>query len=626
MKRKFLAVLTSVICLAAAVPSVSVMADGQKVLTLGADLDDQQKTAILNYFGVNGQNIQTLTITNQDERDHLGSYVPLEQIGTKTYSCALVSPTTSGGIQVKTANLSWVTSNMIAATLSTSGVVNCDVLAAAPFEVSGTGALTGILMAYESAVGETLDETKKEVATQELITTTTIANNIGQIEATEIVNESKVQVIQGDVISDNDIDVIINEVAAEQNVSLTDEDRELLKDLLAQIAQQDYDYQEMKETLDRVETNMNELAAQQAAQSGTETSSADTSETPETVAADSILNNTDDSALGTDAIITTTDTAEIVNSSETEQQQTETSSSIEIVSSDSYSDTASENTEDTITIDTPTDDTTSEATAEAGSDILAASEEGELDGGFDIGVSADESSEETSAVAPITVLDLAVAPATSEKNGYAALDAGVNELTVYFDRSDIAAGSGSLTVTNAADGSVIDTVALDDTTKVSIESMSDEEILEQGWAPGSYAKAVIALATPLAQSSNYYVTLSEGAFVSTEDASVLSEAVADTSFWNIQTTEYGFAVDRSTGAITAGSTVSAQIMMDGTAATYACIENADTSVVGFDQAEFEASGSFTVTFYAAGKTSFQVSFYDTEGNWLNTIDYTVTVK
>jgi uncharacterized protein YpuA (DUF1002 family) len=626
MKRKFLAVLTSVICLAAAVPSVSVMADGQKVLTLGADLDDQQKTAILNYFGVNGQNIQTLTITNQDERDHLGSYVPLEQIGTKTYSCALVSPTTSGGIQVKTANLSWVTSNMIAATLSTSGVVNCDVLAAAPFEVSGTGALTGILMAYESAVGETLDETKKEVATQELITTTTIANNIGQIEATEIVNESKVQVIQGDVISDNDIDIIINEVAAEQNVSLTDEDRELLKDLLAQIAQQDYDYQEMKETLDRVETNMNELAAQQAAQSGTETSSADTSETPETVAADSILNNTDDSALGTDAIITTTDTAEIVNSSETEQQQTETSSSIEIVSSDSYSDTASENTEDTITIDTPTDDTTSEATAEAGSDILAASEEGELDGGFDIGVSADESSEETSAVAPITVLDLAVAPATSEKNGYAALDAGVNELTVYFDRSDIAAGSGSLTVTNAADGSVIDTVALDDTTKVSIESMSDEEILEQGWASGSYAKAVIALATPLAQSSNYYVTLSEGAFVSTEDASVLSEAVADTSFWNIQTTEYGFAVDRSTGAITAGSTVSAQIMMDGTAATYACIENADTSVVGFDQAEFEASGSFTVTFYAAGKTSFQVSFYDTEGNWLNTIDYTVTVK
>jgi uncharacterized protein YpuA (DUF1002 family) len=644
MKRKFLAVLTSVICLAAAVPSASVLADGQKVLTLGADLDDQQRTAILNYFGVNGQNIQTLTITNQDERDHLGSYVPLEQIGTRTYSCALVSPTNSGGIQVKTANLSWVTSNMIAATLSTSGVVNCDVLAAAPFEVSGTGALTGILMAYESAVGETLDETKKEVATQELITTTTIANNIGQIEATEIVNESKVQVIQGDVISDNDIDVIINEVAADQNVSLTDEDRELLKDLLAQIAQQDYDYQEMKETLDRVETNMNELAAQQAAQNGsetpaTETPAADAAETPETVAADSILNNTDDSALGTDAIITTTDTAEIVNASETEQQNDENTSTIEIVSSDSYSDTTSDNTDNTITIETPAEETPAETSAEsddqtlaeqqeeAGSDGSAVSEEGELDGGFDIGVPADESSEAASVTAPITVLDLAVAPATSEENGYTALNAGVNELTVYFQRSDIAVGSGSLTVTNTADGIVIDTVAMNDTSKVSIEPMTDEEILEQGWASGSYVKAVIALGTPLAQSSNYSVTLSEGAFVSTEDASVLSEAVADTSFWDIQTSEYGVALDRSAGFITAGSTISGQILMDGTAATYACIDNAGDVAAVFSQGEFTPdSESFDVTFGASGKISFQVSFYDADGNWLNTIDYTVTVK
>ena len=238
-KKKIIALLTSAICLAAAIPASTVFADGQKVLTLGADLDEQQRTAILNYFGVNGQNIQTLTITNQDERDHLGSYVPLEQIGTRTYSCALVCPTNAGGIQVKTANLTWVTSNMIASTLSTSGVVNCDVIAAAPFEVSGTGALTGILMAYESAVGTTLDAEKKEIATQELITTTTIANNIGQVGATEIVNDSKMQVIQGDVVSDNDIDIIINEVAEEQQISLTDEDRELLKDLLTQIAQQD---------------------------------------------------------------------------------------------------------------------------------------------------------------------------------------------------------------------------------------------------------------------------------------------------------------------------------------------------------------------------------------------------
>ncbi len=665
MKRKFLAVLTSAICLAAAIPSASVFADGQKVLTLGADLDAQQKNAILNYFGVNGQNIQTLTITNQDERNHLGSYVPLEQIGTRTYSCALVSPTNSGGIQVKTANLSWVTSNMIASTLSTSGVVNCDVLAAAPFEVSGTGALTGILMAYESAVGATLDTAKKEVATQELITTTTIANNIGQVEATEIVNESKMQVIQGDVVSDNDIDIIINEVADQQNISLTDEDRDLLRELLTQIAQQDYDYEQMKETLERVEANMDELAAKQeadennaaenAAQDAAE--QAEQTETPETVAPDSILNQTNESALGDAVIIDATDPSTITTP-ETTAPQTETNSSIDIVSTDSYSDpnaeVPAENTD--INAEAPVENT--DVPAEnvdvnvdipaENTDMNAEAPDENVDGYIDLSgessdISIDENGEaitltpeetqptddtqmpEENAVAPITAADMTFAPATSADNGYTVYAAGQNELTVYFQRSDITAGTGMLAVNNSADGSIVETVNLNDTMKAAVMPMTDEELLEKGWGAGT--KAVVYLSNPLAQSSSYYVTLTEDAFMTTDGASH-SEAVTDASLWNIQTSEYGFAIDKTQSAgITAGMTVSGQIMMDGTAATYACIENADPSMVTFDMGEFTASGSFSATFNMPGKTTFQVSFYDAAGgNLLNTINYTVTVK
>ena len=69
---------------------------------------------------------------------------------------------------------------MIATTLSTSGVVNCDVIAASPIQVSGTGALTGIIMAYEQASGETLSPQKKELATEELVITGQLANNVGQ--------------------------------------------------------------------------------------------------------------------------------------------------------------------------------------------------------------------------------------------------------------------------------------------------------------------------------------------------------------------------------------------------------------------------------------------------------------
>lgn len=631
-KKKIIALLTSAICLAAAIPASTVFADGQKVLTLGADLDQQQKTAILNYFGVNGQNIQTLTITNQDERDHLGSYVPLEQIGTRTYSCALVCPTNAGGIQVKTANLTWVTSNMIASTLSTSGVVNCDVIAAAPFEVSGTGALTGILMAYESAVGTTLDAEKKEIATQELITTTTIANNIGQVGATELVNDSKMQVIQGDVVSDNDIDIIINEVAQEEQVSLTDEDRELLKDLLTQIAQQDYDYNEMKETLERVEANMDELSAkQEAAQTGETESSdgpvADQTETPETAAADSILNQTNDAALGDSVVIDATDPTTINDAPAAEQ--TESSSTIDITTSDSYGDTTSEttadapSTSDTIDILNPeggtstdiiTDGTSTDVPVD-GNDAVV------VDGGTDVPAET-AAPEET--VAPITSAEMAFSPITSERTGYAVYAAGQDELTVFINRSNITAGTGMLAVNNAADSSIVETINLNDTAKAAISPMTDEELLDQGWTEGT--KAVVYLSNPLGQSSTYFITLSEDAFM-TADGTAHSEAVTDPSLWDIQTSEYGFALDKTQNAgLASGTTVTGKVLMDGTAAATAVIENADPSMVTFDVTEFTASGTCNATFYGSGKTTFQISFYDAEGTPLNTINYTAVVK
>ena len=91
-----------------------------------------QKDTMMRYFNVSSSEVQILTVTNQDERNHLSAFVPLEQIGTRTVSCSYVKPTTSGGIKVRTANLNWVTCNMIATTLSTSGVTNCEVVAACP--------------------------------------------------------------------------------------------------------------------------------------------------------------------------------------------------------------------------------------------------------------------------------------------------------------------------------------------------------------------------------------------------------------------------------------------------------------------------------------------------------------
>lgn len=129
----------------------NVFADATKVVSIGNDLTDAQKKTMLKYFGIEGdQSVQRINVTNKDEISHLSSYIPLEQIGTRTVSCAYIKPTESGGIRVRTANLQYVTANMIASTLADLGIKNCEVVSACPFQVSGTGALTGIIMAYET--------------------------------------------------------------------------------------------------------------------------------------------------------------------------------------------------------------------------------------------------------------------------------------------------------------------------------------------------------------------------------------------------------------------------------------------------------------------------------------------
>ncbi len=606
MKRKTMAVIMSVLCAMAAVPSVTVFADGQRVVTLGADLSDDQKQAILRYFGVAGQNLQTLTITNQDERNHLGSYVPLEQIGSHTYSCAYVNPTNSGGIQVKTANLSWVTSNMIATTLSTSGVVNCEVLAASPFEVSGTGALTGILMAYESAVGTQLDETKKDIATQEMITTTTIANSIGQQLATEIVNDSKMQVIQGNDVTQNDIDIIINNVAEEKNISLTDEDRNLLNNLLDEISQQDYDYDDMKTTLERVEQNVDSTSADLNA---AEIPSDDTGEADDVqqvenetdLSSDSILMNTDDSALGSGVTFDATDQAALTEetNAETSDDETQNGLDFEITASDSYTDENSDTNEESTESQTnaANDDTTESETA-AGDDGIV-----------------------TSNLEVISMDDFVFAPATSEKNGYAAVSAGINMLTISFPREDLIAGSGSVTVSNSANGTS-QTIAMNDSSKVTVEPMTESELSKLGWTSGYQAK--VLLDEVLAADAQYYVTLSQDAF-ETQDGIGTTEATDGTG-WQIQTSAYGFNLNQPIEGVKAGDTVYGQMLLGGSEAVYAVIENADDAQVTFEQTEFSEDGSIAVTFWQTGETTVSVSFYDADGTLLNTYSCDVTVK
>jgi len=232
---------------------MAVRADSSKVVTLGANLSDEQKTSMYEYFGTTAKEVDTIEVTNQDERKYMEGIASEAQIGKRTYSCSYVEPTEKGGIQVKVANLTFVTSSMIASTLLTSGVENCNVVAASPIEVSGTGALTGIMMAYESASGEELSEDQKAAATEELVTTGELAGEIGQQPASDLMNQVKQEVIEENLTDEGEIQDTVQSVANSSGINLTDEQIAQIVSLMQNIAQYDYDVKALKKTLENLE-------------------------------------------------------------------------------------------------------------------------------------------------------------------------------------------------------------------------------------------------------------------------------------------------------------------------------------------------------------------------------------
>ena len=296
--KRALPVAMAVVLGSTAAPLV-VKADSSKVVTLGANLSDSQKNSMYEYFGTSSDKAEVIEVTNADERKYLEGVAPEEQIGTRTYSCSYVEPTTSGGIQVKVSNLTYVTSSMISSTLLTSGVENCNVIAASPIEVSGTGALTGIMMAYEKATGTTLNEDQKAAATDELVTTGDLANDIGQDKAEDVMNDAKESVIEDGLKDKNDIQDAVEDAAKNNNVTLTQEQIDKITELLKNISQYDYDVKALKNTLNNIDGKSEGFFSNlwnsiKGIFGGSDSSDG------------GIINNTDDSALGDDVVSNST--------------------------------------------------------------------------------------------------------------------------------------------------------------------------------------------------------------------------------------------------------------------------------------------------------------------------------
>jgi len=254
MKRSIVSLLLILIGLTFTFLSTTfAFANEKEIVSLGADLTPKQQEEMMEYFGVNPNTTKVIKVTNEEERKYLKGLVPDKQIGSRAISSVYVKLLPQGeGIMVDTHNISWVSKEMYANAMVTAGIKDAKVVVAAPFDVSGTAALTGIMKAFEEATGEKLSDEAKKTANEELVITGTLGEKIGKDKAAE-------EVIAKKLADENEIANVIRDIAKQLNIKLTDEQISQIVQLMKKINQLNLNVEMIKKQLEKIGVDVDKI-------------------------------------------------------------------------------------------------------------------------------------------------------------------------------------------------------------------------------------------------------------------------------------------------------------------------------------------------------------------------------
>lgn len=226
-----------------------------EILTLGGNLSSGQENQLRQYFNTS-KGVDTIYVTAEVAAEQLGygeDYIKRNQDGW--FSSAYIKLAKNGGIDITTEKFTLVSEDMLANALITSSagkIKNAEIVASCPsgMTVTGESALVGILAGVEKLMGETLDQSNKEVAQEEVETTIDVSKEIGDKEASIIMNEIKSEVIkiEGDVNQTQIGDIVIN-ITNNYGVTLSEETQEKVEKTMARISDLDIKYEDVNESL-----------------------------------------------------------------------------------------------------------------------------------------------------------------------------------------------------------------------------------------------------------------------------------------------------------------------------------------------------------------------------------------
>ncbi len=245
MKKWFSWMLVCCMLLTGAVP---VYAAEGPVLALGADLSASQRSIVLSEMGLTEEQAagyQTIYVTNDMEHQYLDASLGASVVGKNSLSSVLVIPGEAGsGLSVETHNINYCTISMYRNALLTAGVSDAQVIVAAPSPISGTAALIGAVKAYEAYSGKPVNEEAFEVATDELILTGELANelqNLDPDQVSDLIAYLKQQIAENGLDDPEKLEELVRQASAEMGLNLTDEQVAKIVDLLLKLGKLDID-------------------------------------------------------------------------------------------------------------------------------------------------------------------------------------------------------------------------------------------------------------------------------------------------------------------------------------------------------------------------------------------------
>lgn len=230
----------------------AVEVDTRPYLALGADLTPEQLATVLDAMGILGEdlsNYNVVHITNEMEHEYLDGYIESSVIGTRSLSSVMVKQKPAGsGLWVTTKNINYCTINMYKNALITSGVQDAEIIIVGPSPISGTAALIGAMKAYENMAGETLSEEAQDTAMEELVVLGRLRESFGDAtEIEEFMEYVKAEIVAAGIDDPEKIREIVEKAAEEYDITLTEEQLEMIVSLMEKIGKLDIDPKKLLE-------------------------------------------------------------------------------------------------------------------------------------------------------------------------------------------------------------------------------------------------------------------------------------------------------------------------------------------------------------------------------------------